>query len=113
MLLKSVKEFIENVLFSFLSASHVGVLSCIVNTLQILNIDDATAITVEFCESEQNRRFPAVIHFSNDRSQEIIIVDCSTAITVEESKNSLNLTLFCGDSVVLHGLCKLSEVKCL
>ena len=86
-------------------------LSCIVNSFQIFNIDDATAITIEFGESKKYLWLSAIVHFTNDSSQEIIVVYGATSIAVEKCKDSLNLSLVSWDSIVLHGFSEFTKIE--
>jgi len=88
-------------------------LSRIVDAFKVFDVDDTASILIKSSEGKQDLRLSAVVHFTHNGSKEIIIVDGSARISVEESENSLNLTLVSGNSIVLHGFGKFAEIESL
>ena len=106
MLLKGIEELIENILFCFLSHLNIWVILGVVASFQVLDIDLAVAISIESLKGYCHYVFSSLVHLSDNGSKELIIVDLSVTITVENSENLVNFLLILSDSVILHSLSK-------
>ncbi len=89
--LESVKELEKNFVLCLLARNHVRVLSCIVNTLNVSDIDDTATVLVQDSKSLHSQGFSELVHLTTDTSQELLIVNCAVTITVELSQDNFDL----------------------
>ena len=110
MLFEGVKELVEHVLFGLLATSNIWVHGSVVGALEVLNVDSAVSIAIKTLECKIHQRLAAVIHLTNNLTKELIIVNRARVVTIEQSEDSADLWgLSREDTVVLHGLTKLSK----
>ena len=112
MLLKGVQELVEDIFLSFLATSNVRVHRTIVGPLKVFNVHSAVSIAIKTLEGVINESLAAIVHLSNNLSKELIIVDGSLTVPIKQVKDSGNLRgISWENTVVLHGLTKLSKGK--
>ena len=109
-LLKAVQELVEDIFLSFFATSHVRVHRTIVGSFKIFDVHSAVSIAIKSLERLINESLAAIIHFSNNLSKELIVVDGSLAVPIKQVEDSGNLGYISWENtVVLHGLTKLSK----
>ena len=112
MLLKGVQELVEDIFLSFLATSNVRVHRTIVGSLKVFDVHSAVSIAIKALEGVINESLAAIIHLSNNLSKELIIVDGSLTVPIKQVKDSGNFGgISWENTVVLHGLTKLSKGK--
>lgn len=63
--LKCLKELHQDLIFSLLALQNIGMLGCVVNTLNVVDVDVAIAITVDLLVSLGYRLLSARVHGSS------------------------------------------------
>lgn len=94
MSLKCVKEFIENLVFGFLTSEDIRMFFTIVYAFDIGNIKVSIMILVHNVKGFHGKTGSKLVHRSSDSSQELIVIDSTIAVSVKfiESHNHLLLS---------------------
>lgn len=104
MRLEGFKEFYKNLVLSLLSLKDIRVLLCVVDTLDIANIDDTTAIFVHLIEGLHCNTSPGLVHFTSDCSEEFVVVNATATISIESLECDRNFLFSESHSQFSHGL---------
>jgi hypothetical protein len=98
---KSLKEFLKDLIFSFLSWKNIRMLVGLVDTSDIIDINPTVTIFIELFVSLGNLLLSSHIHWSSNSSDEFIVSNGSTWINVEIVEDSLALRLGETELIVL------------
>ena len=72
----------KDLLLSLLSRNDIWMLVGSVDTADIVNVDETTAILVKDIESLGDNSLTVLVHWATDCSNELIVLDKTTAIVV-------------------------------
>lgn len=82
-LVESRQPFWKNLTLSLLTSNYIGVEFSIVDTSQIINIDEAITILVKFVKSFSNNLKARLVHLSTNGTKELIILNDAIFISIE------------------------------
>jgi len=71
--LEGFKEFLEDLILSFLSGNDFWVLVGLVNASDIVDVDPAVAILIKLLESLHDNLLSGWVHGTSDGSNELIV----------------------------------------
>ena len=101
--LKCVKELVEYLVFGLLAGFHIRVLLGVVRLSDIVNIKLARLVGVHNAVSFLADGHSASIHLASNASQELVVGDFTTAISVKDVECDASLIWMKTDSEVVHG----------
>jgi hypothetical protein len=87
------------------------VLLSTVDSLDVVDVDPAVAITIKFVEGLSDELLSLCGKGSSDTSQELIVVESATAIVIEVGEKSTNFSVTEAKHVIFHGLSEFVKVK--
>jgi len=108
---KGLEEFLKDLLLSLLASKYVGMFARVVDTANVVDVDEATLILVENSESLGNDGLAVGVHWTADGADEFVVFNEAASIVVKEAKQTANLALAEAKHVVLHGLVEFILVK--
>jgi len=97
---KSVKELSKDLIFSFLSGFDVWMLLGVVGLSDVVNVKLSTLVGIHDVVSFLSESNSLCVHLTSDSSEELIIRDLTTAISVENLESLKNLLIVETDSEV-------------
>jgi len=83
----------------------------VVHSTDVVDLKKSTAVLVHDLECLQRDGFTEGVHLSNDIQQELVKVDASTLIIIEDDKETLGIRLVESDSEVMDALHELRSAK--
>ena len=111
MLLECLKEFSKYIIFRLFARPDIGMSTSIVDTLDVIDVKDPTAILVDLLESSFDDLLSEFVHGASDASDEFIIVDVSIAISIKCGEHLLDFIVSQFNSEVLNGFLEFSHVE--
>ena len=109
--LEGLEELTENLLLGLLAGSNVWVLLGVVDSTDVVDVDEAGAVLVEDVVSLGDDGFAVGVHWATDSADEFVVLNESTLVVVEEREESADFTLAESEHVILHGLVELVLVE--
>jgi hypothetical protein len=91
MSLKSLQELHQDILFSLLALDDIGVSLGIVDSLNVVDVNEATAISVNLVESLTNQLLPEAVNGSSQDSDELIVVNRTISISIKSVKKHFDI----------------------
>jgi hypothetical protein len=108
---KSLKELDQDLVFGTFSLDHVRVSICLIETFNILKVDNATIIPIQHGESLVYELRTCFVHFTANCHQELIKVQSSVVVPVEGIENCGQVLFRDPDSEVTARSCELKEIQ--
>ena len=91
--LESVQKFEQDLVLCFLSLNDVGVLFSIVSSPDIADIKNSAAVFVHNFEGFHCNCSSEIIHFASDSEKELLIVNRTTLVIVEDFEESFDFSI--------------------
>ncbi len=110
-LLESVEELGQDIVFCFLSRLHVGVHLCVVDLTDVVHVEDAGLVFVHDCERLLGYVCAELIHFATDAAKELVVVDRAGTVTIEDGEETFCVLFLEADTEVVAGLHELGNVE--
>jgi len=104
MVLEGVQEFSENLVFSLLTGLYIWVLFGVVSLSDIVDVELTRLVRVHNFVCLHGDSLSEGVHLSTDNSQELIIGNLTTSISIEDGEALGNLGITHTDSEIMHGL---------
>ncbi len=111
MKLESIQELGQHLVLGLFTRAHLRVCLGVVETLNIIEVNDAVAISIEFIEGALHQGFSVVIHFTDDASHELIIRDYAIPIQIEQVEQFTGLFSGNLDAEVAYGFPELGALE--
>jgi len=109
--LECFKELLEDLVFGSLSRENIRVLSGIVDSSDIIEVDPTISVLIKLLEGFSNKLLSGVVHWSSNGSNEFIKFNKTTSVEIEVSKEFLDFSFSESEHVVSHGFGELILVE--
>jgi hypothetical protein len=109
--LESFQKFHQNLLFSPFATQDIRMLLCVVDTCDVVNVNEAITIFVQLLESLADNTLPEFVHGTSDNSQEFVIFNQAIAVQVKFTEKDLNFALTESKHVIRHTLRELILIQ--
>jgi len=111
--LKSVQEFHQDFVFSFLTSFNIWVHLGIVCLFDVVNVEDTTLVFVHNGEGLFAEVNSELIHFSSNSSQEFFVVNGARSISIKDVEEATSIFVFKTNSEVSTGFLEFICVQIL
>jgi len=109
--LEGLEELLEHLLLGFLAGDDIGVLETGVDSLDVIVVEVAIAVLVHDGEGFGDNCFTVGVHGPADGAEELIVLDQTVAVAVEEAEELLDFALGEAKTEVCHALAELIFVQ--
>ena len=109
--LEGLEELLEHLLLGFLAGDDIGVLETGVDSLDVIVVEVAIAVLVHDGEGFGDNCFTVGVHGPANGTEELIVLDQTVAVAVEEAEELLDFALGEAKTEVCHALAELIFVQ--